>query len=153
MIESRPEREGEAIRRRRECLKCGRRYTTFEEIEERRLVVVKKDGRREPFSRDKVMASMAVACRKRPVPTAVLGAASEEVERCLFDLPESEVPSGLIGEMILERLNGIDPVAYVRFASVYNEFEDAAEFRRFVSSLHRRKRPGKERAGAAGRTV
>jgi transcriptional repressor NrdR len=140
VIESRPAREGAAIRRRRECLGCLRRYTTFEAIEERLPAVVKKDGRREPFNRDKVLSSMAVACRKRPVPTAVLGSAAEEVERALTEAPETEVSSSEIGEMVLDRLSEIDPVAYVRFASVYREFQDATEFRDFIASFQKRKR-------------
>ncbi|MCH8274873.1 MAG: transcriptional repressor NrdR [Armatimonadetes bacterium] len=150
VVESRPARDGEAIRRRRECLECGRRYTSFEEIEERRLMVVKKDGRREPFQRAKVRASMEVACRKRPIPTSVLNAAAEEVERSLFEMPESEVPVALIGERVLERLSEIDPVAYVRFASVYREFEDPDEFREFVASLKKRRRRSAVGAGRRG---
>ena len=127
VIESRPAREGAAIRRRRECIACGRRYTTFEGIEERRPAVVKKDGRREPFSREKVVSSMEIACRKRSVPTAVLNSAAEELERRVTENPETEIASSEIGEMVLERLAEIDQVAYVRFASVYREFQDATE--------------------------
>lgn len=147
VIDSRPARDGGAIRRRRECLDCGRRYTTFEEVEDPRLMVVKKDGRREPYSQAKILASMVVACRKRPVPTAILSAAAEDVERRLFETCEGEVPANQVGEHVLEKLGEIDPVAYVRFASVYREFEDPREFGEFVSSL---KRQRKSRA-AAGR--
>lgn len=140
VIESRPARDGAAIRRRRECLDCSRRYTTFEEIEERRLAVVKKDGRREPFSREKIFSSMEIACRKRSVPTALVMAAAEEVERRVYETGDSEISSAVIGEMVLERLSEIDQVAYVRFASVYREFQDATEFRDFISSFQKRKR-------------
>ncbi|MGI8923786.1 MAG: transcriptional regulator NrdR [Fimbriimonadales bacterium] len=140
VIESRSAREGGAIRRRRECLRCTRRYTTFEEIVERLPVIVKKDGRREPFSREKILSSMEVACRKRPVPTAILRSAAEDLERRTSDTPESELPSNLIGEMVLDRLYEIDHVAYVRFASVYRDFQDAAEFRDFIASFQKRKR-------------
>ncbi|MFN8138437.1 MAG: transcriptional regulator NrdR [Fimbriimonadales bacterium] len=135
VIESRTAREGAAIRRRRECLECGRRYTTFEEIEERRPMVVKKDGRREPYGRQKIEQSIEIACRKRPVPTSIIAMAAEEIERALFESPEQEIASERIGEMVLEKLQEIDPVAYVRFASVYREFEDPAEFGDFVSAL------------------
>lgn len=140
VIESRSARDGAAIRRRRECLECGRRYTTFEEIEERRPAVVKKDGRREPFNREKVTSSMAIACRKRRVPTAVLNTAAEEIERKVSESPESEIAASDIGEMVLEKLLEIDHVAYVRFASVYREFEDALEFRDFIAAFQRRKK-------------
>lgn len=140
VIESRPARDGSAIRRRRECLGCARRYTTFEEIEERRLAVVKKDGRREPFSREKVLSSMQIACRKRPVATSILGSAAEELERALYEMAEAEVSSSVVGETVLEKLSEIDPVAYVRFASVYKEFQDATEFRDFIASFQKTKR-------------
>ncbi len=145
VIDSRSARDGAAIRRRRECLKCGYRYTTFEEVEQRRLIVVKKDGRREPFQRAKILSSMEIACRKRPVPTAILAAASEDVERRLIEMPEDEFSSVEIGELILERLGDIDPVAYIRFASVYREFDDPEEFREFVAALKRRRKPTRAR--------
>jgi transcriptional repressor NrdR len=140
VVESRPAREGSAIRRRRECLACQRRYTTFEEIEERLPMVVKKDGRREPFNREKITSSMEIACRKRPVATVLLREAAEDLERRVFESPEAEVSSRSIGEMVLERLYEIDHVAYVRFASVYKEFQDAAEFRDFIASFKGGKR-------------
>jgi transcriptional repressor NrdR len=150
VLESRSAREGSAIRRRRECLQCGHRYTTFEEIETRRVSVVKKDGRREPLSRQKIQASMEVACRKRPVPSALLASAAEDVERRVMETPESEVASSEIGELILERLGEIDPVAYIRFASVYREFEEPDEFREFVASLKgKRKARRMERGSVA----
>lgn len=99
-------------------------------------MVVKKDGRREPFSRAKIESSMAVACRKRPVPTAILSTAAEEIERSAAETGDAEISSEVIGAQVLEKLGAIDPVAYVRFASVYREFEDAAEFGDVVASLN-----------------
>ncbi|HWP31111.1 MAG TPA: transcriptional regulator NrdR [Fimbriimonadales bacterium] len=138
VIDSRPAREGAAIRRRRECVRCGKRFTTFEEVEQRTLVVVKKDGRREPFQIAKVLESMKVACRKRPIPTSVLQSAAEDVEKKLLENYDMEVPSVAIGEAVLEKLAEIDSVAYVRFASVYQEFEEPEEFGEIVKALTRR---------------
>jgi transcriptional repressor NrdR len=135
VLESRPAREGEAIRRRRECIACGRRFTTFEEPETVRLYVVKRDGTREEFSRNKCMKSLLIACRKRPVSVDVLRKAVETVERDLFQEYEEEVPTRAIGEHVLRELKSIDGVAYVRFASVYLEFEDVADFRRILDSM------------------
>lgn len=140
VLESRPVRDGDAIRRRRECLGCERRYTTFEQVERKPIVVVKKDGRREAFDVEKLVASMAIACRKRPVPTAVVRSAAEEIERELSEQPDSEVLSSVLGEMVLDALHEIDPVAYVRFASVYHEFDDPEEFGAWVSRVRARKR-------------
>jgi len=140
VLESRPVRDGDAIRRRRECMECGRRYTTFEQVERKPVVVVKKDGRREAFDVEKLIASMAIACRKRPVPTAVVRSAAEEIERELAEQPDSEVPSSVLGEMVLDALHGIDPVAYVRFASVYHEFDNPEEFGAWVSRVRARKK-------------
>jgi len=140
VLESRPVRDGDAIRRRRECMECGRRYTTFEQVERKPVVVVKKDGRREAFDVEKLIASMAIACRKRPVPTAVVRSAAEEIERELAEQPDSEVPSAALGEMVLDALHGIDPVAYVRFASVYHEFDNPEEFGAWVSRVRARKK-------------
>jgi transcriptional repressor NrdR len=114
---------------------CERRYTTFEEVEYSRPIIVKKDGRREIFDKSKIMESMSIACRKRPVPTAMIVAAADEVERKLIELGENETPSTQIGELVLEKLSEIDPVAYVRFASVYHEFEDATDFRKLIASI------------------
>lgn len=142
VLESRPIREGEAIRRRRECLGCGRRYSTFEEIEERRVMVVKRDGRREPFDRAKVLRGMTVACEKRPVPTETLNAAVDRIERTVYDRGELEIESREIGEMVMEELRHIDQVAYVRFASVYRQFEDVGQFKEIVDVLDgREQRP------------
>ncbi len=135
VLESRPIREGEAIRRRRECLGCGQRYSTFEEIEERRVMVVKRDGRREPFDRTKVLRGMTVACEKRPVPTEMLNAAVDRIERTVYDRGELEIESREIGEMVMNELRHIDQVAYVRFASVYRQFEDVGQFKEIVDVL------------------
>jgi transcriptional repressor NrdR len=139
VVESRPARDGAAIRRRRECLRCNRRYTTFEQLENRLPAVVKKDSRREAFDRAKIVSSMAVACRKRPVPTVLLQTTAEDIERTLMDGGEAEVASQEIGDLVLDALHGIDPVAFVRFASVYKEFEDTREFRDIVTFVDRRK--------------
>jgi len=145
VLESRSIRDGEAIRRRRECLECGRRYSTFEEIEERRVMVVKRDGRREPFDRAKVLRGMTVACEKRPVPTETLNAAVDRIERAAYDRGELEIESSEIGEMVMEELRHIDQVAYVRFASVYRQFEDVGQFKEIVEVLGgRKKRPTSE---------
>ncbi|MEP0766415.1 MAG: transcriptional repressor NrdR [Fimbriimonadia bacterium] len=140
VLDSRPVREGSAIRRRRECLGCGRRFTTFEEIEEKRLMVIKRDGRREPYCRDKLLRGMEVACRKRPIAVAVLEKAVDDIESALFNSGEPEVPSTEIGNLIMERLALMDPVAYVRFASVYLQFEDAAQFRDIVENMRKGRR-------------
>jgi transcriptional repressor NrdR len=143
VLESRTAREGEAIRRRRECLSCARRFTTFEEIEELRVMVVKKDGRREPFDRDKVLRGMIVACEKRPVPMDTLESAADAIERSLYEGAEKEIDSGTIGEMVVEALRKVDQVAYVRFASVYRQFEDVGQFKEIVDVLGNTRRRAK----------
>jgi len=135
VLDSRSIREGEGIRRRRECLACGRRFTTYEDIEELRLAVVKKDQRREPFDRAKILKGMLTACEKRPVSIADLEAAVDEIERVLYNRGDKEVTSAEIGDMVIERLRQLDRVAYVRFASVYREFEDATQFKELVEVL------------------
>ncbi len=137
VVDSRPAREGRAIRRRRECLACGRRFTTFERYEERPLMVIKKDGRREVYDRNKVLQGMILACRKRPVSVEVLEKAVDEIEHEIQNRMESEVSSVEIGRMVMEKLLKIDPVAYVRFASVYEEFNDPQQFNRVVQMLMR----------------
>lgn len=134
VLDSRASREGLAIRRRRECLACGRRFTTYEQIEEIRPTVVKRDGRREPFTRDKVLRGLYLACRKRPVSAEDVESAADEIEAEVSGLSR-EVESSQIGEMVMKRLRDLDEVAYVRFASVYRQFKDATEFLRFVSEL------------------
>lgn len=128
MVDSRESAGGLVIRRRRECLVCARRFTTYERLEEQTLVVVKKDGRREPFDRAKVLASLAGSCRKRPVAADALEALADEIERALRQAHETEVASTAIGEMMMERLREVDKVAYVRYASFYREFREPQDF-------------------------
>ena len=135
VLDSRSTREGEGIRRRRECLACARRFTTYEEIEEMRLMVVKKDERREPFDRSKILKGMHTACEKRPVSVGQLEAAVDEIERALYNRGDKEVRSVEIGDMVIEKLKQLDQVAYIRFASVYRQFEDVTQFRELVEVL------------------
>lgn len=128
VIESRTTEEGKAIRRRRECLACGARFTTYERVESLLLVVVKRDGRREPFDRDKLLRGLVKACEKRPVAAAELEALVDRVETSLRNRLEPEVPSRLVGDLVLEQLKGLDEVAYIRFASVYRQFQSVREF-------------------------
>jgi transcriptional repressor NrdR len=128
VVDSRTARDGAAIRRRRECLQCGRRFTTYERAEDELPAVVKKDGRREPYDRHKVVSGMRRACEKRPVPLAVLERTADQLERMLVESGEREIESRRIGEWVMERLREIDGVAYVRFSSVYREFKDVGEF-------------------------
>jgi transcriptional repressor NrdR len=149
VLDSRPLRDGEAIKRRRECKHCGRRFTTFETIEEMQLTVVKKPDRegvprREPFDRNKLLRSLRVATQKRPVSEAQLEEAVDGIERTLTNRLDKEVPSSDIGEMVMERLGKLDQVAYVRFASVYRQFEDATQFRDIVNLLKRQGGRGKK---------
>ena len=134
VLDSRPAREGEAIRRRRECMGCGRRFTTFEEPETPRLFVVKRNGSREEFSRDKVLSSMVLACRKRRIPIEDLKDAVERLEKELYHRFEEEIPTPEIGEQVLRELWKLDTVAYIRFASVYREFETVADFEEIIGS-------------------
>lgn len=128
VIDSRPIDDYRSIRRRRECEKCGYRFTTFEKVEERPLIVVKKDGNREEFSREKVLRGLIRACEKRPVSLNQLETIALEVERELRNQGASEVKSEMIGEMVMDRLSKVDEVAYVRFASVYRQFKDINVF-------------------------
>ena len=135
VLDSRPAKEGQAIRRRRECIACGRRFTTFEEFEKPRLFVVKRGGSREEFSKEKVFESMRIACRKRPVSVEALKASADRVERDLFQEFEEEIPAKSIGERVMRELRMLDEVAYVRFASVYRKFDTADDFAEFVDSV------------------
>ncbi|MBQ7605243.1 MAG: transcriptional repressor NrdR [Firmicutes bacterium] len=128
VIDSRHTEEGHAIRRRRECDVCGKRFTTYEKIEEMVLMVVKKDGSREAFDRNKVMNGIIKACEKRPVTADEIDHIVSEIERGLNNMMEKEVPSTFIGELIMEQLQRVDEVAYVRFASVYRQFTDVSTF-------------------------
>lgn len=128
VIDSRLSQAGEVTRRRRECEQCGRRYTTYERVEQTLPLIIKKDGRRQPYDRDKLLAGLRRACVKRPVSAEALERLLHQVERWLVDSGESEVTSAQLGEHVLHELRGLDPVAYVRFASVYRDFQDVGEF-------------------------
>lgn len=128
VVDSRESGAGDAIRRRRECLSCGRRFTSYERIEEIPYFVVKKDGRREAFDRAKLMTGLQRACEKRPVPAKALNAVVDAVEQLVQDSPDREVEARVIGEHVMAALKDLDKVAYVRFASVYRKFEDVEEF-------------------------
>ncbi|MDW7711016.1 MAG: transcriptional regulator NrdR [Deferrisomatales bacterium] len=128
VIDSRVSREGDVIRRRRECVGCERRFTTYEKVEEVLPLVVKKDGRREAFDRGKVEAGLKKACQKRPIPAEALERIVDGIEVRLQDEGRKEVPSEEIGEVVMEALRSLDPVAYVRFASVYRQFRGVDEF-------------------------
>jgi transcriptional repressor NrdR len=140
VVDSRESREGEMIRRRRECVKCGRRFTTYERIDEIPYMVVKKDGRREPYDRQKVLAGILKACEKRPIPMAKIEAIVDAVESYVHNSPDRERPTRKIGELIMRRLKELDKVAYVRFASVYLEFQDVSEFMNELKYLVRKER-------------
>jgi transcriptional repressor NrdR len=135
VLESRPTDDVSAVRRRRECPKCNRRFTTYERIEETPLLVVKKDGRREAFSRQKILSGMLKACEKRPIPLDGLEKYAYEIEKAVREIGKGEVTSKEIGEKVMDKLRLIDDVAYVRFASVYREFRDLTGFREEVERL------------------
>ena len=135
VVDSRPTDEGQSIRRRRECEKCTRRFTTYEKIEEIPLIVVKKDGSRQSFDRMKVMNGIIKACEKRPVPMDEIEKIVSDIEKGLSNLMLKEMDSTIIGEYVMEHLRSLDDVAYVRFASVYRQFTDAESFRREVEKL------------------
>ena len=135
VIDSRPTDENERIRRRRECVECGKRFTTYEVIEDVPIIVIKKDKRREVFDRNKVLKGMLRACEKRPVTSTELESAISEIEATLQSATDREVTSVRIGELIMEKLRDIDEVAYVRFASVYKEFDSASSFVEEISKL------------------
>jgi len=135
VIESRTTEEMTAVRRRRECPDCKRRFTTYERIEGQPLVVIKKDGSREAFSREKILNGMLKACEKRPIPLDVLEQASFDIEKEVRDTGKGEISSRQIGELVMDRLKEIDDVAYVRFASVYREFRDVDSFLKEVERI------------------
>ena len=135
VIDSREGRLGDTIRRRRECLKCGRRFTTYERIDEIPYMVIKKDGRRERFERQKILQGLLKACEKRPVPTPKLEAIVDEIEGVVQESTERELTTTEIGEMIMRGLKKLDKVAYVRFASVYMDFKDVQEFMSELKNL------------------
>ncbi len=133
VIDSRDAEEG--IRRRRECLRCGLRYTTYERVQMLALLVAKRDGRREEFNRDKLTASLLKACAKRPLPTGAIEKIVEDIEVEVQRLGRAEIRSSIIGEMVVERLKNLDRVAYIRFASVYRDFRDIETFKEEVEAL------------------
>jgi transcriptional repressor NrdR len=135
VVDSRESREGDAIRRRRECLKCGRRFTSYERLEEVPILIVKKDGRREPFDRQKLLRGIMSACQKRPVSLGTLEEAAGDIQAKLMELPDREVPSRNLGELVMDALKQIDSVAYVRFASVYRDFKDLPDFVKALEGL------------------
>ncbi|MEC7147769.1 MAG: transcriptional regulator NrdR [Pseudomonadota bacterium] len=135
--DSRPTEDGSAIRRRRFCPSCGGRFTTFERVQLRELTVLKKNGKRAPFERDKLYRSIQISLRKRPVDQERVDRMITGIVRRLESMGESEVPSTVIGEMVMDSLGNLDPVAYVRFASVYRNFREAKDFEEFVEDLSR----------------
>jgi transcriptional repressor NrdR len=137
VVDSRMAKEGELIRRRRECLSCKRRYTTYERIEESLPMVVKKDGRREPFDRTKILSGLKKACEKRPISVATIEAVTDRIEKRIQEMGETEIQSREVGEQIMKELHNLDQVAYVRFASVYREFKDIDQFMDELKALAR----------------
>lgn len=133
VTDSRPDRDG--IRRRRECLGCGRRFTTIERVELGGVAVVKKDGRREEFDRLKVIAGVRKACEKRPIPSGAVEALADDIEKAVMGLGKAEAPSTYIGELVMERLKALDHIAYIRFASVYRAFADVDELEAELEAL------------------
>jgi transcriptional repressor NrdR len=128
VIDSRPTDDSTSIRRRRECIKCGKRFTTYEKVEQVPILVIKKDLSREAYDRDKILKGMIKACEKRPVPIKKLEDLVDEIERDIYNSYEKEITSAQIGEMVMEKLKNVDEVAYVRFASVYRQFKDINTF-------------------------
>ncbi len=135
VIDSRSAKEGQAIRRRRECLACHKRFTTYETVETTPLLVIKKDGRREPFSREKILNGLLRACEKRPIPAEQIHGIVDRLEAQLLQKGQDEVQSSEIGERVMEELHKLDEVAYVRFASVYRHFKDLNQFLEELRSL------------------
>ncbi|HEY0325864.1 MAG TPA: transcriptional regulator NrdR [Allosphingosinicella sp.] len=133
--DSRPTEDGSAIRRRRQCEDCGARFTTFERAQLRELTVAKSGNRREPFDRAKLERSLAIACRKRPVPPERIERLVSSIQRQLETTGDSEITSEMIGEMVMDGLKALDPVAYIRFASVYKDFREARDFEAFAGSV------------------
>ncbi len=135
VIDSRPTDENTSIRRRRECLKCGKRFTTYEKLESIALVVIKKDNSRQPFNRNKVLQGIMTACEKRPISLAQMETIADDIESSLAQSMEREVPSTKIGELVMRKLRNLDEVAYVRFASVYKQFDDVSTFMEELQGL------------------
>jgi transcriptional repressor NrdR len=145
VVDSRESKEADSIRRRRECERCNRRFTTYERIDEIPYMVVKKDGRRERFDRQKVLSGLLRACEKRPVPSSQLEKIVDATEAYLVDAPERERTTAEVGELIMQHLKGLDTVAYIRFASVYRDFKDVREFKEELEGLLGAGRSGKKR--------
>lgn len=141
VVDSRATAEESAIRRRRECLKCGKRFTTYEYIEEVSLLVIKKDGRREPFDRKKVLSGIIKACEKRPIGMEKMEDIVAQVERAIQKKSDREIPSSKIGELVMEKLKALDDVAYVRFASVYRQFKDVGQFMVELKDILNKEKP------------
>ncbi len=135
VVDSRPAEEGASIRRRRECLECRKRFTTYETVESLPLVVIKRDGSRQTFDKSKLLNSMLKSCEKRSVSMSTLERMADEIEQTLQNEMEREVPSTEIGELVMEKLKGVDEVAYVRFASVYRQFKDISTFMNELNKL------------------
>jgi transcriptional repressor NrdR len=133
VTDSRPESDG--IRRRRECLDCGRRFTTLERVELAGVVLLKKDGRRETFDRAKIISGVRKACEKRPIPSGAIEALADEIEAAVYGLNRAEIPSAVVGELVMERLKALDHIAYIRFASVYRAFADVDELEQELEAL------------------
>jgi transcriptional repressor NrdR len=145
VVDSRESREGDSIRRRRECLSCARRFTSYERLEEVPLVLLKKDGRREPFDRQKLMKGLLLACQKRPVSLARIEDLVGDIQSRLMERPDREIRSRELGELVMDELKGLDQVAYVRFASVYRDFKDLPDFVKALEGLmHKEASAGQE---------
>ncbi len=140
VVDSRMAKEGEVIRRRRECLGCKRRYTTYERVEEILPVVVKKDGRRESFDRNKILIGLKKACEKRPISIGTIEAVTDRIEKRIQEMGETEIESRIVGEEVMKELHQLDQVAYVRFASVYREFKDIDQFMEELKTLAQQRR-------------
>ncbi|WHZ28434.1 MAG: Ribonucleotide reductase transcriptional regulator NrdR [Nitrospira sp.] len=140
VVDSRMAKEGEVIRRRRECLGCKRRYTTYERVEEILPVVVKKDGRRESFDRNKILVGLKKACEKRPISIGTIEAVTDRIEKRIQEMGETEIESRIVGEEVMKELHQLDQVAYVRFASVYREFKDIDQFMDELKTLTQQRR-------------
>ncbi|SEN20993.1 transcriptional repressor NrdR [Stigmatella aurantiaca] len=150
VIDSRESHEGTVIRRRRECLQCKRRFTTYERVEELYPLIVKKDGRREAFDREKILSGLKKACEKRPVSADQIEETVGAIERLLQGMGEKEVPSRVIGEEVMRRLQALDVVAYVRFASVYRSFRDVDEFMKELKDLADQSKAASPKPGEEG---
>ena len=148
VVDSRESKEAESIRRRRECLKCNKRFTTYERIDEIPYMVVKKDGRREKFDRNKVLSGLLHACEKRPISASKLESLVDETEAYLMDSPERERTTTEMGELLMNKLKTLDTVAYIRFASVYRDFKDVSEFKEELEQLLSGKEHSKKAKGS-----